>query len=44
MIPYVDLKAQYRAIKPEIDAAIAHALENSQFILEIGRASCRERV
>src|ERR1017187_8330356 len=33
MIPYVDLKAQYRAIKPEIDAAIAHALENSQFIL-----------
>src|ERR1019366_6414997 len=33
MIPYIDLKAQYRAIKPEIDAAIAHALENSQFIL-----------
>ena len=33
MIPYVDLKAQYRAIKPEIDAAIAHALENAQFIL-----------
>src|ERR1017187_1499663 len=33
MIPYVDLKAQYRAIKPEIDAAIAHALENAQFVL-----------
>jgi dTDP-4-amino-4,6-dideoxygalactose transaminase len=33
MIPYVDLKAQYRAIKPEIDAAIARALDNSQFIL-----------
>jgi len=33
MIPYVDLKAQYRAIKPEIDAAIAHTLESSQFIL-----------
>ena len=33
MIPYVDLKAQYRAIKPEIDAAILHALENAQFIL-----------
>src|ERR1039457_2802216 len=33
MIPYVDLKAQYRAIKPEIDAAIARVLENSQFIL-----------
>src|ERR1035441_3009931 len=23
----------YRAIKPEIDAAIAHALENAQFVL-----------
>ena len=33
MIPYVDLKAQYRSIKSEIDAAIAHALENAQFIL-----------
>jgi dTDP-4-amino-4,6-dideoxygalactose transaminase len=33
MIPYVDLKAQYRSIKPEIDAAIAHVLENAQFIL-----------
>ena len=33
MIPYVDLKAQYRAIKPEIDAAIEHVLVNSQFIL-----------
>jgi dTDP-4-amino-4,6-dideoxygalactose transaminase len=33
MIPYVDLKAQYRSIKPEIDAAIARALENAQFIL-----------
>src|ERR1035438_6310950 len=33
MIPFVDLKAQYRAIKPEIDAAIARVLENSQFIL-----------
>jgi dTDP-4-amino-4,6-dideoxygalactose transaminase len=33
MIPFVDLKAQYRAIKPEIDAAIARVLENSRFIL-----------
>jgi dTDP-4-amino-4,6-dideoxygalactose transaminase len=33
MIPFVDLKAQYGAIKPEIDAAIARVLENSQFIL-----------
>ncbi len=33
MIPFVDLKAQYRSIKPEIDAAIATILENSQFVL-----------
>src|ERR1035437_1329580 len=33
MIPFVDLKAQYHSIKSEIDAAIQHILENSQFIL-----------
>ena len=33
MIPLVDLKAQYRALKPEIDQAIARVLESSQFIL-----------
>jgi len=33
MVPFVDLKAQYRAIKTEIDAAIGHILENSQFVL-----------
>ena len=33
MIPIVDLKAQYHALKPEIDAAIAHVLETSQFVL-----------
>lgn len=33
MIPFVDLKAQYRAVKPEIDAAVARVLESSQFIL-----------
>jgi dTDP-4-amino-4,6-dideoxygalactose transaminase len=33
MIPFVDLKAQYRAIKPEIDAAVERVLTNSQFIL-----------
>ncbi len=33
MIPFVDLKAQYHSIKPEIDAAIARVLESSQFIL-----------
>ena len=33
MIPLADLKAQYRVLKPEIDAAIAHVLENAQFAL-----------
>ncbi len=33
MIPFVDLKAQYRSIKSEIDQAVARALESSQFIL-----------
>jgi dTDP-4-amino-4,6-dideoxygalactose transaminase len=33
MIPFVDLKAQYRGIKPEIDRAISHVLENAQYIL-----------
>ncbi len=33
MIPFVDLKAQYRSIKQEIDAAIGKVLENSAFIL-----------
>jgi dTDP-4-amino-4,6-dideoxygalactose transaminase len=33
MIPFVDLKAQYRTIKDEIDEAIAHVLDSAQFIL-----------
>lgn len=33
MIPFVDLKAQYLSIKPEIDAAIQNVLESTQFIL-----------
>jgi dTDP-4-amino-4,6-dideoxygalactose transaminase len=32
-VPFVDLKAQYHSIKPEIDAAIGGVLENSSFIL-----------
>src|SRR5258708_1234518 len=32
-IPYLDLKAQYQSIKPEIDAAIARVLESSQFVV-----------
>jgi dTDP-4-amino-4,6-dideoxygalactose transaminase len=33
MIPYADLKSQYRSIKPEIDAAISKVLESSEFVL-----------
>jgi dTDP-4-amino-4,6-dideoxygalactose transaminase len=33
MIPLVDLPAQFRALKPEIDAAVAKVFENAQFIL-----------
>ncbi len=32
-VPYLDLKAQYLSIKPEIDAAIATVLDSSQFVL-----------
>ncbi|MGF1532252.1 MAG: DegT/DnrJ/EryC1/StrS family aminotransferase [Bernardetiaceae bacterium] len=31
-IPFVDLKAQYHSLKPEMDAAIADVLENTAFI------------
>jgi dTDP-4-amino-4,6-dideoxygalactose transaminase len=33
MIPFIDLKAQYHSIKPEVDAAIAQVLESCQFTL-----------
>jgi len=33
VIPIIDLKAQYRTIKPEIDAAVAGVLDSAQFVL-----------
>jgi dTDP-4-amino-4,6-dideoxygalactose transaminase len=33
VIPLVDLKAQYRGLKPEIDQAIQRVLDDAQFIL-----------
>jgi len=38
MIPYLDLPAQYRSIKSEVDAAVARVLDSAQFILgeEVG--------
>ncbi len=32
-IPFVDLKAQYHSIKPEIDAAAIRVFESTQFVL-----------
>src|SRR5579864_3642288 len=32
-VPSLDLRAQYRSIKPEIDAAIARVLDSGQFVL-----------
>ena len=32
-VPYLDLKAQYQSIKPEIDAAITRVLDSCQFVL-----------
>ena len=32
-IPYLDLKAQYRSIKAEIDAALERVLDSCQFAL-----------
>ncbi len=33
MVPFLDLKAQYRSIKAEIDEALGRVLESSQFVL-----------
>ena len=33
MVPFLDLKSQYRAIKPEVDAAVIGVLESGQFVL-----------
>ena len=43
MIPFLDLKAQYRQIKPEIDDAIARAVESAQFVLGPDVAAFEER-
>lgn len=32
-VPYLDLKAQYQSLKPEIDAALARVLDSCQFVL-----------
>ena len=46
MIPILDLKARYESIKDEINAAMADALESTQFIgegsLPVSEAASRE--
>ena len=39
MIPFVDLKAQYQSIKPEVDAAVISVFETTQFVLGSAVAS-----
>jgi len=43
MIPLLDLKAQYREIKPEIDVAIARVIDGAQFVLGPEVAAFEER-
>jgi dTDP-4-amino-4,6-dideoxygalactose transaminase len=32
LVPFLDLKAQYRQVKPEIDAAVARVIDSVQFV------------
>lgn len=43
MIPFLDLKSQYRQIKPEIDAAVLRAIESTQFVQGPEVAAFQER-
>lgn len=43
MIPFLDLKAQYSAIKPEIDAAVARVVSSGHFVLGPEVAAFEER-
>lgn len=43
MIPFLDLKAQYRQMKPEIDAAVLRTLESTQFVQGPEVAAFEER-
>jgi len=43
MVPFIDLKAQYKTIKPEIDAAVMKTLEDCAFVLGPEVAAFEER-
>ena len=44
MIPFLDLKAQYQSIKPEIDSAVLGVLDSTQFVLGERGGGLRARV
>jgi dTDP-4-amino-4,6-dideoxygalactose transaminase len=43
-VPLLDLKAQYLALKPELDAAIAEVMESQHFILGPQVQECEEAI
>jgi dTDP-4-amino-4,6-dideoxygalactose transaminase len=43
VIPFLDLKAQYQQMKPEIDAAVLRAIDSAQFVLGPEVAAFEER-
>lgn len=43
MIPFLDLKAQYSEIKPQVDAAILRVVESGQYVLGPDVAAFEER-
>jgi dTDP-4-amino-4,6-dideoxygalactose transaminase len=43
LIPFLDLKAQYRLMKPEIDAAVLRVIDSAQFVLGPEVAAFEER-
>src|SRR5204862_2394596 len=43
-VPLLDLKAQYAAIKPEVDAAIAEVMESQHFILGPHVEACEKAI
>jgi dTDP-4-amino-4,6-dideoxygalactose transaminase len=42
-IPFLDLKAQYKQIKPEIDTAVARVIDSAQFVLGPDVSAFEER-
>ena len=43
MIPFLDLRTQYKQIKPEIDAAVGRVIDSTQFVLGPEVAAFEER-